>query len=146
MVPTCSFVYASGKTCGRIPRRGESLCPDHRRLAAGSSQEAFEEEMNREVHRLAVLPLDEVLLDAEENLGIVQMWLEKKAPPRLHARFIKATIAIVTALDCVIDQRQILAQLLPGVPPDRLEALIRLLWRGLPQGPSAAPPAAAREA
>ena len=34
MLAECSYRYPDGRNCRRIPRRGESLCPDHRRQAA----------------------------------------------------------------------------------------------------------------
>jgi hypothetical protein len=131
MIRTCSYVYPSGKTCGRIPRRGESLCRDHRRLAApepSAAEEAFDQEMYCECDRLAPLPLDQVLSSAQQHLNALDSLLTVRSRRRERACCTKAVIAVTTALDCILSQRSMLLSAIPGLTPEQADGILRILW------------------
>jgi hypothetical protein len=131
MVRTCSHVYSSGKTCGRIPRRGETLCRDHRRahpVEPGLDRSAFEAEMFRECERVALLPLDQVLDAAQEHLVAIYSFMERRTSPRLHAHYTKATIALTNAIDRLLTQPDVLSCLIPGLTPGHAKAIVGIPW------------------
>jgi hypothetical protein len=131
MVQTCSHLYPSGKTCGRIPRRGESLCHDHRRLSTAdprADQEAFDQDIYREIDRLALLSLDKVIGEAQEHLRPVEMFVEKKAPRWVQSRLIKAGSAITLVWECILNQPYVLTAAIPGLTPDQVKAIVGILW------------------
>jgi hypothetical protein len=136
MVKTCAYAYPSGKTCGRIPRRGETLCHDHRRIAPadpGVDRSAFEAEMFRECERLEFLPLDDVLDAAQQHFLALDSFMERRSSPRLHAHYTKLGIALTAAIDRLLAQPHILARAIPGLQPKQVAALTAILWNAQPQ-------------
>jgi hypothetical protein len=146
MVSTCAHVYPSGKTCGRIPPRGESLCRDHRRTASVTPEidpTAFEAEMYRECDRLAALPLDQILTAAQVHLTALDSFIERQATPRLRIYYNKATIAITEAIDRILAQPRVLSRAIPGLTPSQIDAIVSILWNARPD-PCPAPSEEAR--
>jgi|HubBroStandDraft_1064217.scaffolds.fasta_scaffold588242_1 hypothetical protein len=142
MVPTCSHVYPTGKTCGRIPRRGETLCRDHRRVApaeSGGDRIAFEEEMYRESDRVALLSFEEALCAAQEHLVALHSFMERRSTPRLHAHYTKACIGLTQLEDRLLAQPHALARTIPGLSPEHVSAIISILWHCQPLPPDSWP-------
>lgn len=137
MLAECAFLYPDGRNCRRIPRRGETLCPDHRRQAAvrvrsRSEQQTFDQEQNKAADEIIRLPLDQMLDHAQECLIALEPWIEANAPAVERTRFMRVDTAIAAAMDCVDSQPGLLSELFTGFAPDERNTLVQLLWFARP--------------
>src|SRR6185312_8521370 len=73
MVHECAHRYSDGRRCRRIPKRGETLCRDHKRSRRRTPTEdpAFCRQMVAYTDRLITLPLD--VLAAEVQFALAAM-------------------------------------------------------------------------
>lgn len=138
MVPECSYLYPDGRNCRRTPRRGESLCRDHRRHAAavpGSDpdEEAFYQQLFQFNDQVSALPLDRMLLDLVECLSCLQVFVEAKASSMERTRYHHAVILATAALDCVLAQPRVFAEMFSGVTPQQALAIVQTLYRAEPR-------------
>ena len=137
MVAECAFVYPHGRNCRRIPRRGEALCRDHRRLASvrpKDAEAAFTQQMMQAADEIASLPLDQMLEHLQNCLLSLHGFVESRASSAERARYTRATIAVTSAIDCVLAHPRVLTQALPGVPREYVAYLQQLLQFAEPQG------------
>jgi len=132
MIPECTFLYPDGRNCRRIPRRGESLCPDHRRQAAihrreAAGEQAFLQLMNQAADEIIRLPLDGMLDHAQECLMDVEAFIAANAPAHQRVRFMRAVTAVTAAIDCVDSHPRVLSETFDFLPPDNVNAIVQLL-------------------
>lgn len=100
MVNECAYLYDTGRTCRRIPRRGETFCPAHRNKAARRNREReLQTEMMAWVERLHQMDIEELLDALNGSLSDIQPLIERKCSRRAYAAFTRATIAVTAALD-----------------------------------------------
>lgn len=133
MVAECSFLYPDGRNCRRIPRRGETLCRDHRRRPAvrprtHTEDEDFRQQQSQAALEIARLRLDQMLEHAKHSLFALEPFIEAHAPAAERACFSRLAMTITTAIDCVDSQPVILSQSVPGITPDDVNAMMTLLW------------------
>jgi len=137
MLAECAFLYPDGRNCRRIPRRGETLCPDHRRQAAvrvrtRTEEQAFHLEQDKAADEIIRLPLDQMLDHAQECLTALESWIEANAPTVERTRFMRVGTAIAAAMDCVDCHADILGEIFPALTPDERNTLVQLLWFARP--------------
>ncbi|HET7346677.1 MAG TPA: hypothetical protein VFJ10_05070 [Acidobacteriaceae bacterium] len=137
MLAECAFLYPDGRNCRRIPRRGDTLCPDHRRQAAirvrtTTEEQAFHLEQNKAADEIIRQPLDQMLDHAQECLMALEPWIEVNAPAVERTRFMRIGTAIAAAMDCVDSQPGIVNELFTGFAPDERTTLVQLLWFARP--------------
>ena len=155
MVAECSFLYPDGRNCRRIPRRSQTLCRDHRRRPAArlrtpTEEEAFHQQQSNAADEILRLRLDQMLHHAQECLMAIEPFIEAHAPAAERVRFMRLGTAIAAAMDCVDSQAALLSQVVPGITPDDVNAMMTLLGYARPNygaqaralGIAAAPPAA----
>lgn len=84
MLHECEYVYPTGRTCRRIPKRGERLCRDHKRARRLPSSEdaAFYRHLEIYDNHLRRLPPDR--LADEVQYALIQLY------PVLHGRLCRA--------------------------------------------------------
>ncbi|MGC2621369.1 MAG: hypothetical protein WA414_20155 [Acidobacteriaceae bacterium] len=102
MVAQCAYVYENDHRCGRIPRRGETLCRDHRnRLPprARIDEDAFERAMDDVADRFDLLPLPQLLDECATAIAALHPLVENKASAEERAAWGRASIAITGAID-----------------------------------------------
>lgn len=137
MLAECAFLYPDGRNCRRIPRRGETLCPDHRRQAAirvrtKTEEEAFHLEQDKAADEIIRMPLDQMLDHAQECLIALEPWIEAYAPAPERTRFMRVGTAIAAAMDCVDCHADLLGEIFPALTPDERNTLVQLLWFARP--------------
>ena len=137
MVHECSYRYPDGRNCRRIPRRGQTLCLDHRRQAAvrrrqQAQEQAFQQQGDQAADEIIRLPLNHLLHHAQECLMDVEAFIDFNATRAQRVRFMRALTAITAAIDCVYSQAQVLSEAVPTLPADEVNALILLLWCARP--------------
>ncbi|HLJ79132.1 MAG TPA: hypothetical protein VKT75_17055 [Acidobacteriaceae bacterium] len=114
MLQECQYAYPDGRTCRRIPKRGERLCRDHknaRRLPA-SEDAAYYRSLEIYDYHLRQLSPDQ--LAQELQLALIRLH------PVLHGRLSRAHRLILSrALLAVatLTERQALNQLARRQPP-----------------------------
>ena len=99
MIDTCAHVYPDGRLCRRIPKRGESLCPGHRRRSAGSGEELLKRQMEAWSDRLHALPIEQIFAAAVESLNVIGPVIERRFPRKHRAAFIRAAISVGVAAE-----------------------------------------------
>ncbi|HKR28495.1 MAG TPA: hypothetical protein VJS11_13620 [Acidobacteriaceae bacterium] len=150
MLAECSYRYPDGRNCRRIPRRGESLCPDHRRQAAvrhrtEAAERAFQQQANQAADEIIRLPLNRLLDHAQECLMDIEPFIEANASPARRVRFMRAMTALTASIDCVCSQAEVLSQAVPNIPEDAVRAMLLLLWCARPNYAAQAQALAARD-
>lgn len=138
MAPECTYIYPDGRKCRRIPRRGEVLCRDHRRLVSArppSDEEAFNQQMTLVCEQLSALHLDQVLEDLSESLNVIYPFVESLASSVERTAYTRATIACTIAIDCVLAGPGVLARMLPNATPQQIRFLIDNLRNARPPLP-----------
>jgi hypothetical protein len=153
MVAECTFTYESGRKCRRLPRRGETLCRDHRRHAAASRQpieanaadeEAADREWKEVFATLDSLPLDQLLKDLGDTLLRLGPLVTAHASRHEIALFNRATCAFSLTLECAQAAPSALAAALPGIPREHVQLLVAILHNArLPLSPEETVPPAA---
>lgn len=135
MLTTCAYVYESGKTCGRIPRRGESLCRDHRNRIPPRARfdfEAFKQSLFAACDRYNAMPFDDMLLALQQDLNELLPLVENKASSSEYFAYNRATMAVASAIDRYELEKRAAATFIDPqgrtVPPLSIEQL-----RGLEQ-------------
>lgn len=99
-VQECAHIYPDGRTCRRIPKRGEKLClghQAHRRRRPGEEDEAFERQMTGWADQLDAMPLEKLLCIAQESLIGVAELIDRKASRAHRVAFTRASIAVTFA-------------------------------------------------
>ena len=135
MVTLCAYLYPDGRTCRRIPRRGDDFCRDHLRLASvrtPGEEEAFIQQMLLATDEIAAMPLDQRLNHLGDCLGALDPLIESRASSAERAFYTRATIAATSAFDCVLALPGVLAQVFPGMDPDVLAVLVHIVRNALP--------------
>lgn len=102
MVAQCAYIYENDHRCGRIPRRGETLCRDHRnhlRPRAAADDAAFERAMDEVADRFELLPLPQLLDECAAAIAALHPLVEKKASTEERAAWFRASIAITGVID-----------------------------------------------
>ena len=84
MLQECQYAYPDGRTCRRIPKRGERLCRDHKnaRRLPSSEDAAFYRRLEAYDQRLRHLSPDQ--LAQELQLALVRLY------PVVHGRLSRA--------------------------------------------------------
>jgi hypothetical protein len=99
-VQECAHIYPDGRTCRRIPKRGEKLClghQAHRQRRPGEEDEAFERQMTGWADQLDSMPLEKLLCAAQESLiGIAEL-IDRKTSRAHRIAFTRAGIAVTFA-------------------------------------------------
>ena len=137
MLSECAFLYSDGRKCRHIPRRGETLCPDHRRQAAvrvrpTTEAQTFHDEQNKAADELIRLPLDRMLDHAQDCLIALEPWIEAKAQAVEPTRFMRVGTAIAAAMECVDCHADLLGKIFPALTPEEKNTLVQLLWFARP--------------
>ncbi|HEX4065352.1 MAG TPA: hypothetical protein VHZ09_04955 [Acidobacteriaceae bacterium] len=99
MIDTCAHVYPDGRLCRRIPKRGESLCPGHRRRSAESGDEVLERQMEAWSDHLHALPIEQIFATAVESLNVIGPVIERRFPRKHRTAFIRAAISVAVAAE-----------------------------------------------
>ncbi|MGB6159341.1 MAG: hypothetical protein WA891_05350 [Acidobacteriaceae bacterium] len=103
MVDECTYMYANGRKCRRIPKRGQSLCPAHRpsRRPRGFLEEndAFNQQMSAWVEQLRAMELTTFLSQTQAALCDLQPLIDRRLSRRDRAAYSRATIAVTVAID-----------------------------------------------
>lgn len=135
MIAECTYLYPDGRHCRRLPRRGESLCHDHRRLVARGpahtatdrDEEAFNQQMREAAEEILAMPLPAKLEHLRDCLNALHGFIEAKASSEERSDYTRATMAAVAALDCALAQSQVLAETFPKLSPEIVSAVTMLL-------------------
>lgn len=102
MLAQCAYIYENDHRCGRIPRRGETLCRDHRnRLPprARTDEDAFERAMDDVAARFELLSLPQLLDECATAIAALHPLVENKASAEERAAWVRASIAVTGAID-----------------------------------------------
>ena len=97
-VHECAFRYPEGRRCRRIPKRGETLCRDHKRARRQTHTEdaAFTRQMEAYADRLMTLPLPHLAAEVQFALAAMQPILSSRFSRTYRLLFSRAEIAIAT--------------------------------------------------
>jgi len=148
MIVECSYLYPDGRHCRRLPRRGETLCRDHRRLAArqplrpaltDSGKQAFDQQMQQAAEEILSMSLPDMLCHLGDCLNALEELMESKASSAEFAQYTRATMAVTAACDCALAQPQVFARTFPNLSPEMLFALTTLLQFARPTPPQQPP-------
>jgi hypothetical protein len=125
VVEECTHIYANGRKCRRIPKRGQALCPAHRpsrrrRRRFLQEDPAFDQQMSSWVDRLRAAELDIVLRQTQAALGELLPIIHRRLSRRDRAAYSRAAIAVTVAIDR-LDEAE--AGLRPPAPAARPAAL-----------------------
>lgn len=143
MIAECTYLYPDGRHCRRLPRRGESLCRDHRRLVSAprkteADDEAFSRQMFAAVDEICALPLDQMLNHLSDCLNGLHLFVEAKASSIERARYHRAVIAAGAAMDCVTAQPRVFAESFRGITPHQAQTVMQILFHAAPRLPGEA--------
>jgi hypothetical protein len=96
MVHECAYLYPDGRRCRRIPKRGETLCRDHKRARRQPQTEdaAFTRQMEVYADRLMTLPLSRLAAEAQFALAAMQPILSSRFARTYRLLFSRAEIAV----------------------------------------------------
>jgi hypothetical protein len=101
-VQECAHIYPDGRTCRRIPKRGDKFClghQAHRQRRPGEEDEAFERQMTGWADQLDSMPLEKLLCATQESLiGIAEL-IDRKASRAHRIAFTRAAIAVSSTVN-----------------------------------------------
>jgi hypothetical protein len=119
MVEECTHIYANGRKCRRIPKRGQALCPAHRpsRRRRRSLEEGpgFDRQMSSWVDHLRAMELDAFLSQTQAALGDLQPIIDRRLSRRDRAAYTRASIAVTVAIDR-LDEIELVPRTSPPSP------------------------------
>lgn len=95
-VQECEYLYPSGRTCRRIPKRGERLCRDHKRARRQPSSEdaAFYRNLQAWTEHLERLTVDQMAVEVLYALGELYPVLHSRLSRAHRLIFSRALLAI----------------------------------------------------
>ncbi len=99
-VQECAHIYPNGRTCRRLPKRGEKLClghQTHRRRRPGEEDELFEKQMNGWVEQLDALPLEQMLAVLQASLAGISELIDRKSSRAHRLAFARAGASVGVA-------------------------------------------------
>ena len=148
MIAECTYLYPDGRHCRRLPRRGESLCRDHRRLAArrpataatDRDEDAFDQQMRQAAEEIRAMPLPAKLEHLCDCLNTLHDFIEARASSAERSSYTRASIAAVAALDCAVAQSRVFAETFPNLSPEIVTVVITLLHFAGPVPRATQPP------
>ena len=96
MVHECAYRYPDGRRCRRIPKRGETLCRDHKRSRRRTPTEdpAFCRQMVAYTDRLITLPLDVLAAEVQFALAAMHPIFDSRFSRTWRLLFSRAEIAV----------------------------------------------------
>lgn len=107
MLEECVHILPDGRTCRRIPKRGQKLCPAHRphrrRRAPLEENQAFLKEMAAFVRSLEAMESDDLLYSTVGFLADIQILIDRRSSRRDRFAFGRASAAAATAADRLVE-------------------------------------------
>lgn len=115
MLPECSFVYPNGHRCGRIPRRGQTLCPAHhgRRPLPRPHDPGFAGELHALGQHLQSQHTTQLLTALRRELQAIEPVVSRRFSRRHRLAFARAAMTLDATLFAL---RQPAADHLPPQP------------------------------
>lgn len=101
-VHECAHIYPDGRTCRRLPKRGEKLCLGHqlhRPRRPGQEDEIFEKQMTGWIDQLDAMPLEQILAAAQGSLAGIFELIDRKSSRAHRLAFARAGIAVGAAIN-----------------------------------------------
>ena len=113
MVHECAHRYPDSRRCRRIPKRGETLCRDHKRARGQPRAEdpAFTRQMEAYADRLITLPLDVLAAEVQFALAAMHPIFDSRFSRTWRLLFGRAEIAVA-----VLAEELQIRQTLPARP------------------------------
>jgi hypothetical protein len=103
MVEECIHVNEAGHKCRRIPKRGQKLCPAHRKNGRQrrllEEDDAFLLQMFAYVDQLKAMNLEDLLYATGGALADIHSLIDRRSSRRDRAAFTRATVAVTSASD-----------------------------------------------
>jgi hypothetical protein len=101
MVHECQHVYATGRKCRRIPKRGEDLCPGHRPSSRPSHHDdpEFARRLLGYADQLRTLDIEALCCMLQDDLTRIQPIVDRKSSRATYAPFARAFIAVTVAIE-----------------------------------------------